>query len=139
MRRFWLVVLAVSFAFGVGIRASENSPGFEMPIRHYQIARLYGPGMKPSGKEGLHGKVLRKPLGRVGLVLVHTWNLGEEDGPYPIGTDAHSPGEAADWVPTAHEIVSHQIRPVLLAAREAGVLLLGEVAIEMKARAISSS
>ena len=52
---------------------------------------------------------------------VHCWNLGERDGPYPIGPGAHCPGEAADWVPTAHEIVRERIRPVLDAARRPGM------------------
>lgn len=92
-----------------------------LPVRFYQIARLYGPGMPASGVEGLHRRVLEKPLGQVGLVLVHCWNLGESDGPYPIESDAHCPGETADWVPTAHEIVRDRIRPALDAARRAGI------------------
>jgi len=93
----------------------------KLPIRYYQIARLYGPGMPASGSEGLHERLLEKPVGKVGLVSVHCWNLGEADGPYPIAADAHCPGEAADWVPTAHEIIKDHIRPVLEAAREAGI------------------
>jgi len=92
-----------------------------LPVRYFQIARLYGPGMPPSGREGYHQRILQKPAGRLGLVSVHCWNLGEADGPYPIGTDAHCPGEAADWVPTAHEIIRECIAPVMRAAREAGV------------------
>ena len=92
-----------------------------LPVNHYQIARLYGPGMPASCEEGLQQKVLDKRAGEVGVVAVHCWNLGEEDGPYPIGPDAHSPGEVADWVPTAHEIVETKIRPVLEAARQVGV------------------
>ena len=72
-----LLVLAVSLTFGPVIGASDNPPEFQMPIRYYQIARLYGPGMQPSGEEGFHEKILRKPPGRVALVLVHTWNLGD--------------------------------------------------------------
>ncbi len=89
----------------------------KLPLRHYTISRLYGPGMPPSGQEGLHEKLLEKPVHQVGLVNVHCWNLGEQSGPYPIGPDAHCPGEPADWVPTAHEIVAHKIKPVLEAAR----------------------
>lgn len=92
-----------------------------LPIRYYQIARLYGPGMPPTGVEGLHEKMLEMPVRQVGLVSVHCWNLGEATGPYPIGPDAHCPGEAADWVPTAHEIVARHIKPVLDAARKAGI------------------
>jgi nicotinamidase-related amidase len=93
----------------------------ELPIRCYQIARLYGPGMPPSGSEGLHERTLEKPVRQVGLVSVHCWNLGESDGPYPIGPGARCPGEAADWVPVAHEIVRDRIKPVLDGARTAGI------------------
>lgn len=93
----------------------------EVPVRFYQIAQLYGPGMARSGQEGLHEKALTKSIGQVGLVLVHCWNLGEATGPYPIGTDAHCPGQAADWVPTAHGIIRDYIRPVLDAARQGGM------------------
>jgi len=92
-----------------------------VPVRYYQIARLYGPGMPPSGVEGHHERVLEKPVSQVALVSVHCWNLGEADGPYPIGADAHCPGEAADWVPTAHEIVRDRIKPTMDAARRAGI------------------
>lgn len=121
MKKFWLIVLAVGFAVVDGLATESETGRFEMPVQYYQIAQLYGPGMKPSGKEGLHERVLRKPAGRIGLVLVHTWNLGEAGGPYPIGPDADIRGEAADWVPTAHGIISDHIKPVLEAAREAGV------------------
>ena len=94
-----------------------------LPIRYYQIARLYGPGMEASGKEGLQEKVLEKLQRQVGLILVHCWNLGEATGPYPIGTDTHCPGEAADWVPTAHEIIAKHIKPVLAASRRAEVAI----------------
>jgi nicotinamidase-related amidase len=93
----------------------------ELPIRWFQIARLYGPGMPASGREGYHQRILRKPAGRLGLVSVHCWNVGEPNGPYPIGTDAHCPGKAADWVPTAREIIRERIAPVMDAARRAGV------------------
>ena len=92
-----------------------------LPIRYYQIARLYGPGMPPSGQEGYHERVLEQPVGQVGLVLVHCWNLGEENGPYPIEPGTACRGEAADWVPVAHRIVKEKIVPALDAAREAGV------------------
>jgi nicotinamidase-related amidase len=75
--------------------------------------------MKASGREGLHERLLEKPIEQVGLVSVHCWNLGEATGPYAIGIDAHCPGEAADWVPTAREIIADHIKPVLEAARKA--------------------
>lgn len=93
----------------------------KLPVRHYQIARLYGPGMPPSGREGLHEKMLETPVSGLGLVSVHCWNLGEADGPYPIGANARCPGEAADWVPMAHEIIRDRIAPAMNAARKAGV------------------
>ena len=93
----------------------------KLPLRHYTISRLYGPGMPASGQEGFHERLLEKPVGQVGLVAVHCWNLGEETGPYPIGPDAHCPGEPADWVPTAHEIVADKIKPVLDTARNASI------------------
>jgi nicotinamidase-related amidase len=89
----------------------------ELPIQFYTISQLYGPGMPSSGDEGYHTRLLEKPVGQVGLVSVHCWNLGEADGPYPINADAHCPGEPADWVPTAHEIIADKIKPVLDAAR----------------------
>ncbi len=93
----------------------------KLPIQYYQIARLYGPGMKASGREGIHQRLLEKPTKQVGLVSVHCWNLGEKNGPYPIGSDAHCPGEAADWVPTAHKIIANHIKPAIEAARKAGI------------------
>ncbi len=69
-----------------------------IPVRHYQIAQMYGPGMPPSGREGLHGKTLVWLPGHVGLVLVHIWNVGEPDGPYPI-EGKRLPGHAGDWYP----------------------------------------
>jgi nicotinamidase-related amidase len=93
----------------------------KLPVRYYQIAQLYGPGMSPSAREGHHERVLEKPPGQIGLVLVHCWNLGEPDGPYPIGDDAHIPGRAGDWVPTGHEIIRQHTKPVLDAARQAGI------------------
>jgi len=92
-----------------------------LPLRYYQIARLYGPGMPSSGTEGYHERVLEKPVSQVALIAVHCWNLGEADGPYPTGSDAHCPGEAADWVPTAHEIIRDRLGPAVDAARDAGV------------------
>jgi len=61
-REIYEEVLAVSFAFGFGIRASDNSPDFEMAMRQYQIARLYGPGIKLSGEEGPCARWLTGPL-----------------------------------------------------------------------------
>ncbi len=94
---------------------------FRMPVRYYQTARLYGPGMPPSGTEGFHEHMLEKPAGQVGLVLVHCWNLGEPGGPYPVPADAEPTGEAADWVLEARDIMRDKIAPALEAAREAGV------------------
>jgi len=93
----------------------------KLPVRYYQIAQLYGPGMPPSSREGHHERTLEKPVGQVGLVLVHCWNLGEADGPYPISSDARIPGKAGDWVPTAHEIIRRHLKPVLDSARRAGI------------------
>ena len=92
---------------------------FRMPIRYYQISQLYGPGMPPSGKEGLHTKRFEKSPSRIGLVIVHPWNLGEPDGPYPIDPGIAIPGQAGDWVPKAHGIIAEKIKPVLDAARQA--------------------
>ena len=89
--------------------------------------------MPPSGREGLHERVLEKPVSQTGLVLVHCWNLGEASGPYPVGADARYPGEAADWVPTAHEIIREHILPVLNAARTAGMTVF-HLAQEVYAR-----
>jgi len=95
---------------------------FTMPIRYYQIAQLYGPGMPRSGNEGLHLDTLNIKSGNIGLVLVHTWNLGEADGPYPIyDTTAWTYGEAGSWVPEAHKIIEDNIHPVLKAARQSGI------------------
>ena len=91
----------------------------ELPVRFFRIGRLYGPGMPDLGPEGMQEKVLENRLSRVGLVSVHCWNLGEEDGPYPIDGDSRCPGVAADWVPEAHGIIRERIRPVLDAARGA--------------------
>ena len=96
---------------------------FEIPLQYYQIARLYGPGMPASGVEGLKQKVVAKPISQVGLVLVHCWNLGEADGPYPFAQGERHPGEAADWVPEAHDIIAAKIRPLLDAARQAGMAI----------------
>jgi nicotinamidase-related amidase len=94
-----------------------------LPIRHYQIARVYGPGMKASCEEGLQENRLKKPVRQVGLVSVHCWNLGEATGPYPIDPNARFPAEVADWVPAAHEIIANKIKPVLDAARKAGIAI----------------
>jgi nicotinamidase-related amidase len=77
--------------------------------------------MPPSGKEGLHTRLFQKPVGRIGLVIVHPWNLGEPDGPYSFDPNTRIPGEAGDWVPKAHHVIADKIKPVLEAAREAGV------------------
>jgi nicotinamidase-related amidase len=77
--------------------------------------------MPTSGQEGPKEKVLEAPVGRMGLVSVHCWNLGQANGPYPIGPGAHCPGQAADWVPTAHHIINERIRPAMDAARKAGI------------------
>lgn len=98
-------------------------PILRLPLRHYQIARLYGPGMPASGQGGPRERLLEQPLAQAGLVLVHCWNLGEPDGPYPIGPGAHCPGDPADWVPTAHELITQKIRPLLDAAREARMVV----------------
>ena len=92
-----------------------------LPIRYYQIDRLYGPGMPSCGREGLRQRELHKHADHVALVSVHCWNLGEADGPYPVGAQAHCPGEAADWVPTAHHIIEECIEPAMEAARRAGI------------------
>jgi len=99
----------------------EKKGKLEIPLQYYQIAQLYGPGMPPSGKEGLHTRLLQKPIGRIGLVIVHPWKLGEPDGPYPFAPGTRIPGEAGDWVPRAHQIIADKIKPVLEAARETGV------------------
>jgi hypothetical protein len=44
----------------------DNKPILRLPIRYYQIARLYGPGMEPSAEEGLHERMLEKPVNQVG-------------------------------------------------------------------------
>ena len=92
-----------------------------LPVRHFQIAQLYGPGMPPSGREGYHVGAVEKPVGQVGLVLVHCWNLGEADGPYPFKPGVRIPGQAGNWVPAARQVVRDRIAPALRAARRAGV------------------
>jgi nicotinamidase-related amidase len=105
--------------------SSANQPDgrgiLKLPVRYYQNARIYGPGMPPAGVEGLHERVFEKPIGQVGLVLVHLWNVGEPDGPYPIDANVWVPGEAANWVPKAHRIIAMRIKPALEVAREAGM------------------
>ena len=93
----------------------------KLPVRYHRIGRLYGPGMPDLGPEGCQEKPLERPVKQVGVVSVHCWNLGEATAPYPIGPEAHCPGAAADWVPTAHEIIRDGIRPVLDASRKAGI------------------
>ena len=102
-------------------QAKMSDTILKLPIRYFQIAQLYGPGMPPSCEEGHHERTIEKPVSRTGLVLVHCWNLGENDGPYPTGPDAHMPGKAGDWVPTAREIIRDRIKPVVDAARQAGM------------------
>jgi nicotinamidase-related amidase len=77
--------------------------------------------MPPTGEPGPGVKTIERDPGQVGLVLVHCWNLGEADGPYPIRPGQRAPGEAADWVPLAHDIIRDVIRPVLDSARAAGI------------------
>ena len=55
-----------------------------LPLHYHRIGRLYGPGMPPTGEPGPGVKTIERDPGQVGLVLVHCWNLGEADGPYPI-------------------------------------------------------
>jgi len=113
----WLILLIISVN-----PDTLSGQLFNLPIRYYQIAQLYGPGMPPSGDEGLQMDTLIINAGKIGLVLVHTWNLGEADGPYPIyDTTAWKDGEAGAWVPEAHKIVEDNIHPVLKAARQSGI------------------
>jgi nicotinamidase-related amidase len=115
--------LGFNVRYPVNDLGAKTGQNLKIPIRHYQIARVYGPGMAASCEEGLTEKVLEKPVGQVGLVLVHCWNLGEATGPYPIGAGVHCTGEVADWVPTAHEIITDKIVPVLDVARKAGIAI----------------
>jgi len=98
---------------------TENT--LRLPIRYYRLGRIYGPGMPDCGPEGPQEKLLERPVSQVGFVAVHCWNLGEATGPYTIGADAHCPGQAADWVPTAHQIIAERIKPAMDAARKAGI------------------
>jgi nicotinamidase-related amidase len=93
----------------------------KLQLNYYRLGALYGPGMPPPGEAGPAQKVIEREPGQVGLVLVHCWNLGESDGPYPIKPGDRRPGEAADWVPKAHGIIQDHIEPVLHAARTAGI------------------
>ena len=113
---FVLILSAVLSSHG-----ADDADLLKLPIRYYQIAQLYGPGMPSSGIEGLHREVLEQPAGQIGLVIVHPWNLGEPDGHYPIEKGARIPGQAGDWVPRAHRIIADAIEPVLAAARRAAV------------------
>lgn len=108
----------------------EQKEKIKFSVRHYQIARLYGPGMEPSGREGYQYKIFEKSNTQIGLVSVHGWNLGEINGPYPIKPGTRYQGEAADWVPKAHNIIENKIKPVLDIAREKGVTVfhLGQFA-----------
>ena len=124
-RRGWIIRIVlltlVLHTQSIFPKSLEKKGKFEIPLQYYQIAQLYGPGMSPSGKEGLHTKMFRKPAGRIGLVIVHPWNLGEPSGPYPFDPNTRIPGEAGDWVPKAHHIIADKIKPVLEAARQAGI------------------
>ncbi len=96
----WLILLIISVN-----PDTLSGQLFNLPIRYYQIAQLYGPGMPPSGEEGLHMDTLNINAGKIGLVLVHTWNLGEADGPYPIyDTTTWKDGEAGAWGATLVEL-----------------------------------
>lgn len=92
-----------------------------MRVRFCRIGRIYGPGMPPMAPPGPVEKALEMAARRAGLVAVHCWNLGEPDGPYPFEPGTRCPGDPADWVPRAHEIVASRIRPAMDAARKAGV------------------
>lgn len=46
-----------------------REPVLRVPVRYYQIARLYGPGMPPSGREGFHTRIVEK-LGSNRLLTV---------------------------------------------------------------------
>ncbi|UCF17582.1 MAG: isochorismatase family protein, partial [Phycisphaerales bacterium] len=124
-RTRWIIVAVlpavVLHAQSASARSLQENGRFEIPLQYYRIAQLYGPGMSPSGREGLHSRLFQKPVGRIALVIVHPWNLGEADGPYPFDPGARIPGQAGDWVPRAHHIIADKIKPVLEAAREAGV------------------
>lgn len=91
-----------------------------LPVRYFTIDRMYGPGMAHTGVEGYHTRDLMKPMGQTGLVLVHCWNVGEMEGPYPMDNHRVS-GCAADWVPRAQGIMEDRIKPLLDTAREAGL------------------
>jgi nicotinamidase-related amidase len=119
---FGLIITFITFES----RASDGSDSnrkstLRIPARYYQFAQLYGPGMPPSGEEGLHTTAIEVPTSEVGLVIVHPWNLGEPDGPYPFEPGTRKPGEVGDWVPRAHEIVANKIKPVLEMARKTGI------------------
>ena len=49
MRHIWLIILVVGPTIISGHAAKQ--PEIELPVQYYQIARLYGPGMEPSGKD----------------------------------------------------------------------------------------
>jgi nicotinamidase-related amidase len=125
IRKRWIIVLVlltlILHSQSAYPNGSVKKERFEIPLQYFQIAQLYGPGMSPSGKEGLHTRMFHKPVGRIGLVIVHLWNLGEPDGPYPFDPNIQIPGQAGDWVPRAHHIIADKIKPVLEAAREAKV------------------
>lgn len=59
-----------------------GEPVLRVPVRYHRIARLYGPGMPPSGREGFHTGIVQKLVNQVGSVSVHCWNLGDPSDPW---------------------------------------------------------
>ncbi len=92
-------------------------------IRHTQVRNLYGPGMgyPPDSYEGPVDTEFEVPVGEVGVVSVHCWNVGEPDGPYLIRPGKEHDGIHAEWVVRAGKIMRDKIAPVLAAARAAEV------------------
>ena len=43
----------------------DNKPILRLSVRYGQIARLYGPGMEPSAEQGLHERMLEKPVNQI--------------------------------------------------------------------------
>lgn len=77
--------------------------------------------MPSVGPEGLSERTLDFDVRQTAFVSVHCWNVGEPDGPYPIGEGTRCPGQSADWVPVAHGIIRDRIRPAMQAARDSDV------------------
>jgi nicotinamidase-related amidase len=100
-----------------------STPNLEIPVRWFQLGKLYGPGMPQDLEEGLKERLMKKPVSEVAIVSVHCWNLGEPGAPYPFEPGTRSPGKIEDWVPRAHEIVSQRIKPTFDAARKAGITI----------------